>query len=160
MRKVFLLTGFNNWGKTTLINDLFGKSRFAKHQLHNYAGKQFCVIPQSNDDLGEQGYINAYNQRISMLSQHGLKVDCIFSAFCPTKEPDNQSARIISAIYSGDDVFVLSILHKWCCHASLNVPEISSYYSSLGNVKVHTVSSYGSGTAKLTDLQAVIGPLL
>jgi molybdopterin-guanine dinucleotide biosynthesis protein len=31
MRTVFLITGFQNWGKTWLINELFKRKRFYKN---------------------------------------------------------------------------------------------------------------------------------
>lgn len=160
MRKVFLLTGFSNWGKTTLIKDLFGRSRFAFGKPHSYKGKAFCVIPQSNDDLGENGYISAHNKRVSELEKHGETTDYIFSAFCPTKEPKNDSFRIISSIYQNDEVYLLLIVHKWCGHAKLMVPEITSYLGAHRNVKIHTISSKTVGPSKLTELQNVIAPLL
>ncbi|MEA3588424.1 hypothetical protein J6I75_08670 [Pseudidiomarina sp. 1APP75-27a] len=160
MRKVFLLTGFSNWGKTTLIKDLFGKSRFAIDKPHLYKGKPFCVIPQSNDDLGERGYISAHNKRISELQKHVNTTDYIFSAFCPTREPNNDSSRIISSIYQYDEVYLLLILHKWCGHAKLMVPDITSYLGAHRNVKIHTISSKTAGPSKLTELQNVIAALL
>jgi len=160
MRKVFLLTGFNNWGKTTLINDLFGKKRFVTHKPHSFAGRNFCVIPQSNDDLGELGYIDAYNERIKELKTHWGTPDYIFSAFCPTKEKINDSSRIISSIYAKDQVYLIPIVYKWCGHAKLLVPEISNHFSSHKNVYIHQLLCKQSGAAKLAELKKVIAPLL
>ncbi|TMP88212.1 hypothetical protein CWC05_01880 [Pseudoalteromonas ruthenica] len=160
MRKVFLLTGFNNWGKTTLIYDLFGKRRFLKHIPHVYSGKNFCVIPQSNDDLGEPGYIDAYKDRVNKALSNWGTPGYIFSAFCPTKEPTNDSSRIISSIYSGDNVYIIPIVYKWCGHAKLILPKIEDYYKMHKNVQVHPLSSKMTGTPKLKELQKVIAPLL
>jgi hypothetical protein len=33
MRRAFLIVGFNNWGKTTLVYDLFGKEVTFGHPL-------------------------------------------------------------------------------------------------------------------------------
>lgn len=160
MRKVFLLTGFNNWGKTTLINNLFGKWRFVTHKPHSYAGRDFCVIPQSNDDLGEVGYINAYSHRIKELKKHWGNPSHIFSAFCPTREKDNNASRIISSIYSDDQVYLIPIVYKWCGQAKLLVPEIASHLSVNKNVQIHQLLSKQPDSVKLAELQKVIEPLL
>lgn len=160
MRTVFLLTGFNNWGKTTLIKSLFGKKAFKKDTPHIYAGKKFCVIPQSNDDLGEPRYINAYKDKIVSAKNNWGKPEYIFSAFCPTKEPKNQASRIISSIYPNDDVYLLPIVYKWCGHSKLIIPQIESYFSENKNVKIYPVTSKSPGKAKLSELEKIIRPLL
>jgi hypothetical protein len=160
MRTVFLLTGFNNWGKTTLIKSLFGKKAFKKNIPHIYSGKKFCVIPQSNDDLGELGYTKAYNDRISTAKGSWGNPEYIFSAFCPTKEPQNQSSRIISSIYPNDNVYLLPIVYKWCSHSKLILPEIESYFSKNKNVKVHPITSKALGRTKLSELKRVTNSLL
>ena len=160
MRKVFLLTGFNNWGKTRLICDLFGKGRFVKHLPHTYANKDFCVIPQSNDDLGEQGYISSYKSRVYEAKKSWGNPNYILSAFCPSKEPSNDSLRIISSIYSSDDVYILPIVYKWCGHAKLMIPDINRYFSAHKNIQVHPITSKSIGVKKLAELQKVLGPLL
>ncbi len=96
MRKVFLLTGFQNWGKTWLIKKLFNRQRFFEHSVYNYRDHSFCVIPKSNDDLGQLGYESEYHRRIKKLYGKNIVPQYIFSAFCPTKEPTNLSDQIIS----------------------------------------------------------------
>ena len=152
MRTVFLLTGFNNWGKTTLINDLFVKGRFMKDRLHRYANHDFCVIPQSNDDLGEEGYIYAHDERVALLKKQGIAASNIFSAFCPTKEPNNYSPRIITKLYSNDKVYIIPIEYKWCGNAKLRLKEISSFYSNQANVTIKPITSNGSQKTELNNL--------
>ena len=53
MRRAFLIVGFNNWGKTTLVYDLFGKQRFLVgygYRLQPDVGRCFTVESHSNDD--------------------------------------------------------------------------------------------------------------
>ena len=160
MRKVFLLTGFNNWGKTQLIKDLFNKGRILKNQLHSYSGKDFFVLPNSNDDLGENGYVYDYQQRIKILKNNGITPKLIFSAFCPTKEPNNNSSRIIKTLYANDQVYIIPIVYKWCLHAKLEVGDISSYYSTHSNVSTHPLNCKNIGNPKLTELQNILAPLI
>ena len=112
MAKVYLITGFNNWGKTYLINSLFGKSRFFKHKPARFANHDFCVVPQSNDDLGQAGYITAYNDRVGFLRKSGFSVTHVISAFCPTREPANDSIFIVNQLFQEDQVFLIPIEHK------------------------------------------------
>jgi len=137
-QKVFLITGFQNWGKSFIIKELFkGKKRFYKNKLYKLCDKKFCVQSQSNDDWGETGYINAVNSRLNKLD---LKPDYIISAFCPTKEPSNDSINIIKNLYQNSDVYLIVLEYKWCLHAQLNINEITNYYSSFNNVQIITIS--------------------
>ena len=67
MRRAFLIVGFNNWGKTTLVYDLFGKRRFLVgygYRLQPDVGRCFTVESHSNDDTGEQRYIDLIEKRV------------------------------------------------------------------------------------------------
>ncbi len=160
MRKVFLLTGFNNWGKTRLIKDLFNKERFLKNKLHIYSGKDFFVLPNSNDDVGEITYKYDYHQRVKTLKNNGITPKYVFSAFCPTKEPNNDSSRIIKDLYASDQVYIIPIVYKWCLHAKLEIKDISNYYSSYSNISIHPLKSKKIGKPKLIELQNILAPLI
>jgi hypothetical protein len=76
MRKVFLLAGFQNWGKTRLIEGLFADKRFqgayrlfGKDTLYNFAGCGFCVIQKSNDDPDRKAYEATYQERMRAADQ-------------------------------------------------------------------------------------------
>ncbi|WP_130458241.1 hypothetical protein ACLSSQ_11325 [Azospira sp. APE16] len=155
MRKVFLLTGFQNWGKTYLIKQLFSRSRFHKGSTYSFGDHDFLVLPQSNDDLGKDGYEDAYEKRIEELGKNGIEPKYIFSAFCPTKEPQNLSAKIINNLYARDNVIVIPIEYKWCEHARLQLPEISSYFSPLPNVSISPLSGKDP-SKKLATLQKIV----
>lgn len=159
VRKVFLLTGFSNWGKTTLIYDLFKYRRFQYDQLYPYAGHMFCVQSQSNDDLGRQGYERIMNKRIAALAAAGRNPTHIMTAFCPTREPDNESIEIIRGLYSADAVHVIAIKYKWCLHAELIIPEIEKYYSSINNVSLHVLAERDIKNKK-QSLDGLLSPLL
>ena len=160
MRKVFLLTGFNNWGKTWLIQRLFPRQnlpreRFYKGSLYDFSGYSFCVMPQSNDDLGKDGYEAAYQERMDALAQSGTKPNYIFSAFCPTREPQNMSDDILRNLYSTDQIILIPIEYKWCGHAKLQLNEITQFYSSFANLSVQPISQIGP-TTKLQALQKIV----
>ncbi|WP_458699859.1 hypothetical protein ACKGJI_08510 [Sulfurospirillum sp. 1307] len=137
-QKVFLITGFQNWGKSFIIKELFnGRERFYKNKLYKLCDKKFCVQSQSNDDWGETGYINAVNSRLKKL---GSNPDYIISAFCPTKEPSNDSIRIIKNLYQNADIYLIALEHKWCLHAQLNINELTKYYSNIHNLQIITIN--------------------
>ena len=155
MRKIFLLTGFQNWGKTWLIKELFSCKRFSKNTLHAFGGASFCVMPQSNDDLGKDGYERAYHDRIHALRKAGTEPAYIFAAFCPTKETSNQSADIIRDLYSKDEIVLIPIEHKWCNHAKLKPDELEQYYSIFRNIRIHPLSQKNPDK-KLPELQSIV----
>jgi len=159
MANVYLLTGFNNWGKTYLISHLFDKRRFAKHLPAHFAGQEFCVVPQSNDDLGQAGFIAAYKDRVSTLRDNGHRVTHVVSAFCPTKEPHNNSLAIVNKIFSKDQIYLIPIEFKWCGHAKLQLREISTHFSSVNNMKIVPLSQRNP-TKVLPALQALMQKII
>jgi hypothetical protein len=158
MANVYLIAGFNNWGKTHLINGLFRRQRFSKSDPAQFNGTQFCVVPQSNDDLGQAGYIFAVQERLSSFRQKGHRVTHVVSAFCPTREPVNDSLAIINRLFRNDRVFLIPIEYKWCGHARLQIKEITSYLGQ-PNVSVHPLVQRDP-SRKLAALENLLVPLL
>ena len=151
MRKVFLITGFNNWGKTTLLFDLFGVGAFRTDRLYPFGGQQFMVVPKSNDDLGFKGYKKEVARRLKKLGEVGLRPKYIASAFCPTREPQNNSIQLLHDLYGTDQIEMLLIEHKWCLHAKLQLPIIEKFYASEPNLTLHRVRQrqYGPKRAQV-----------
>lgn len=139
MRKIFLITGFNNWGKTRILSDLFDVKAFRRDRLYPLAGQQFMVMPMSNDDLGLNGYKREYDKRLDELRKAGLRPNYIASAFCPTREPQNFSIQILQDLYGTDKIEMLLIEHKWCNHAKLQLTEIEQFYANERNLTIHRV---------------------
>lgn len=164
MRKVFLVTGFNNWGKTRILSNAFGVGAFRHDRLYPFqsSGCDFLVLPKSNDDLGLRGYCEDYYDRIAKIKEQGIRPKYIASAFCPTKEPVRRTKRgpktftsvdIIRELYGKDEVHMLLIEYKWCGHARLCPQEIAAFYSTESNVTVHAIgaSNYPSRLASLSS---------
>jgi Zn ribbon nucleic-acid-binding protein len=154
MRKVFLVTGFNNWGKTTLLSQLFSTKAFRKRVPQYYANCPFLVMPKSNDDLGKDRYEEDFNERLEKYEETNGKAKYIASAFCPTKEPINDSIAILRTLFKKDQIEILLLEHKWCGHAKLQIPEISAFYSGESNVTIHAVKSKNPA-GKLVEAQAI-----
>lgn len=155
MRRVFLLTGFQNWGKTWLIERLFNRKRFRRDALYDFSGNSFCVMPQSNDDLGKAGYEDEYMKRIEMLSGVGIEANIIISAFCPTMEPRNNSADIVKSLYHKDKVTIIPIEYKWCNQARLQLEDVSERFSVLPNIEIDPILGRES-TSKLSLLESIV----
>gem|GEM_PF-1739992 len=156
-QKVFLISGFQNWGKSYIIQKLFNdRVRFYQHKLYELCGQDFCVHSYSNDDWGENGYIGAINSRLEKL---GSTPEYIISAFCPTREKWNDSKRIIETLYKNADIYMIALEHKWCLHAKLNIDELKEYYSDIPNLQIITIDEKDP-TKKIQAVKQTICSLL
>ncbi len=133
MSKAILLTGFNNWGKSTQIFKLFGKKKFYKGGKYPIKGLKnqsvlFTVQPQSNDDLGSENFVRATAERINHAP---AEVHDLFCAFCPTREIHNNSLDILNEkpFCDFDEIHLLLLKYKWDFHAELRIAEIQTYLS-------------------------------
>lgn len=132
MKKAFLITGFNNWGKSSIINDIFNKKVYRKHNDHVLEGTyKFSVQEHSNDDWGIDALIRHTQQRIDFSPNQGQN---LIVAFCPTKEELNDSRQLLLHTLKNYKIYLILIVHKWDNHASLNVADILSYYAEMPNL--------------------------
>jgi len=155
MKRAILITGFNNWGKTTHIYSMFGRSRFYKGCTYSIPGVngQFTVESHSNDDFGEDRFVEAVKDRISQSPP--MEKD-IFCAFCPTREDYNDSRRILQGkLFSGfDEIHLLLLKYKWDFHAELRIQEIRNYLSLVANVQFCVVDADARQTTDSSRFQA------
>src|SRR5258708_15166398 len=97
VRKAVLLVGFSNWGKTTHINGLFGRSKF--YYGVTYAiptvNATFTVESHSNDDWSQTTFLRGIAGRIARSPDNG---ENIFGTLCPSREPQSNSNRILSEL--------------------------------------------------------------
>jgi hypothetical protein len=142
MKRAVLLTGFNNWGKTTHIYNIFGQTRFYKGGAYSIHGvnASFTVESHSNDDVGEDRFIETVKDKISKAPP---KAKDVFCAFCPTREQHNDSQRILTRkpFSSFDEIHLLLLRYKWDFHAELRIKEIKGHLSSVPNVHFFTVDA-------------------
>jgi len=163
MGKVFLLSGFNNWGKTKLIHALFKKKYFKSDTLYHYPEAEnigFYVQPNSNDDLSRDKYEEKMRIIINNLQKTGNELNHIFAAFCPTQEEKNNSTDIIKSLFPIDHVNILAIKYKWCCQSELIIPKIKYNYAKFTNVKIHILNEKGNINKKRQELVSLLKPLL
>lgn len=155
MKRAILITGFNNWGKTTHIYSMFGRSRFYMGSTYSIPGVngQFTVESHSNDDFGEDRFVEAVKDRIA---QSPPAEKDIFCAFCPTREDYNDSRRILQGKpFSGfDEIHLLLLKYKWDFHAELRIQEIRNYLSPVANVQFFVVDADARQTTDASRCQA------
>lgn len=153
MKRAILLTGYNNWGKTTHIYNMFGRTRFYKASTYSipYVNASFAVESHSNDDDGEEGFIEKVEGRMAEAPQTD-----IFCAFCPTREQANDSRRILSGnlFSSFDEIHLLLLKYKWDFHAELRIKEIEAYLSTVSNVHFFTVDADAAHSSDTHRCQA------
>src|SRR5437667_9464954 len=96
-KKAIFLVGFNNWGKTIGIYDLFRRSRFYFGRTYTIptVNASFTVFSASNDDFSEARFVQKISER---LSHPPNRHKDFFGALCPSREPGNDSRRILSGL--------------------------------------------------------------
>jgi len=155
MQKVFLITGFNNWGKTTILTDIFGTKVFYKGVPEKFGGYDFLVMPQSNDDLGRTRYEREFIERLSLYKAALGEPKYVAAAFCPTKEKRNNSIAILKSLFSGAKIEMLLLEYKWCNQAKLILSEVDTTYAAEKSVTTHHVSSR-TRAGRLTAARGVL----
>ncbi|MFN3706417.1 MAG: hypothetical protein ACK4WM_10550 [Thermoflexales bacterium] len=150
MRRAFLIVGFNNWGKTTLVYDMFGKQRFLVgygYRLQHDVGRRFTVESHSNDDAGEQRYVALIEKRMKDAPADALD---LVSVLCPSREPSNDACRILGspAFQPFDEIHLLLLRYKWDLHAELCLPVVEQYFQGCADarLRIHVIDEGANGT--------------
>jgi len=148
MRRAIMITGFNNWGKTTHIKYLFGRNNFFKAKTYSINGirADFIVVPYSNDDITGERYIKFLKK------YPDIRKKDLFGAFCPTREFKNDSLRIltVSSLSYYDEVHLFYLKFKWDHHAELMIEEIKQYLQEVQNLR-HFIINADNGMADNKD---------
>lgn len=132
---------------------------FRKQIPQNFGNYPFLVMPNSNDDLGKKGYENDFNERLQKFEETNGKANYIASAFCPTREPRNNSIDILHTLFEKDRIEMLLLEHKWCGHAKLLIPEIEKFYAGESNITIHTINS-ADAAGKFNQAHAIFNSKL
>ena len=143
MRKANFIVGFNNWGKSTILFDLFKKKKFYYYEIYNLKindknlTQKFIVQIQSNDDISKR-YIAEIERKMNVAENKNAD---LFAALCPSLEPKNDVREILQnpifAKFGELNFFVLK--NKWEGNASLNIENIKEYLSTFKKVKFHII---------------------
>lgn len=136
MKQAVFITGFNNWGKTSIIQHLFNdRQRFFNGTSYRIQGVKadFTVETHSNDDYWGQSWIDIIQQRIANESKQDLN---LFTALCPTMHKDNYFVDLLSnAPFSFyDKLHIFLIEYKWEHHSKLIIDNIINEGQRIPNV--------------------------
>ena len=144
MRQAIFLTGFNNWGKSSLIFELFGnQTRFWHGYTYGIVGVnftiQFTVQSQSNDDLGPD-YVDKIIERLGGAPDGG---DHLFSALCPSLEEGNSFVEILThdPFTTYDRLHLLLLEFKWEHNARLLINNIVQAGQRIHNAQFHVINA-------------------
>ncbi|MBT1712031.1 hypothetical protein KK062_27570 [Fulvivirgaceae bacterium PWU5] len=132
MKKAVFITGFNNWGKTTIINhvNLFNRSWYAWGQLQSIPGvnAHFVVENHSNDDYLGRLWLDRLKQRIWHVNNRprNSAIDWdLFTALCPSIELTNNFIDLLNDPFFDDyEKHIFLIKYKWEHHAELIIKNI------------------------------------
>ena len=136
MKQAVFITGFNNWGKTSIIQHLFdGRTRFFQGWDYDITGinGNFTVETHSNDDFWGQGWSERVQERISNETKPDLN---LFTALCPTLHTNNNFVDLLSdALFTSyDRLHLFLIVYKWEHHAKLMIDNIINAGSRIPRV--------------------------
>ncbi|HAN37492.1 MAG TPA: hypothetical protein DCQ29_01200 [Chitinophagaceae bacterium] len=141
MRKANFIVGFSNWGKSYLINHLYGKTIFHNSNLHHLDNSNikqgFIVHPQSNDDLGRD-YIIQIDKRLKVYKPQ--RAD-LFSTICPATEKRYNWLEIIQdkRIDSFKEFNLFLLKYKWDHHAELKIEEVKASLGENENINYYII---------------------
>ncbi|MDQ7058322.1 MAG: hypothetical protein Q9N62_07760 [Ghiorsea sp.] len=137
-KKAFLITGFSNWGKTSLLRLLVhgnASKQFncSASSTKNINGTNYSIQQHSNDDYNIGGLCNEVQKRINVGRPN------LLIAFCPTNEPNNNSRVLLNLLNThGYNIEIIFLEERWDGHASLNISKIKQFYSAF-NITYHTI---------------------
>ncbi len=145
MRQAFFITGFNNWGKTTIIQELFNERvKYFYGEKYRMTGVnfnvEFTVETHSNDDYWGQNWINHVQKRIDNSIDNGQN---LFTALCPTLHSSNNFITLLTQpIFSTyDRLNIFLIEFKWEHHAKLIIDNVLSVGRQVPNVNFIVINA-------------------
>jgi len=105
--------------------------------------------------LESRGTRKTYKERMALLKKAEKSPSFIFSAFCPTKETNNSSTRIIQKLYKDDRLIMIPIEHKWCGQAKLLLKAIHEHYEDASTVEIQPITQVAT-EQKLKRLKQIV----
>lgn len=147
MGSAVLISGFNNWGKSTIIHHLFrgrpdGRYRSDRpyRMTHVNFNTEFFVESHSNDDWIGVRWINLINNRFQ---DHFNQDTNLVSALCPSIDPNNDFRRLLAQApfsnFSKIHIFLLE--YKYDHFAKLLTRNIISSCQLIPNVNIIVINA-------------------
>jgi len=144
MGQAFFITGFNNWGKSTIIRSLFSFNNFRFRRPYNLRPPldqiDFTVDSHSNDDYWGNSWIDQIQRRIELSPDNG---ENLFTALCPTLEENNSFVTLLShqlfSRYERLNLFLIE--YKWEHNAKLMIENIIEQGRNIPNINFIRINS-------------------
>lgn len=148
MKKAILITGFNNWGKTFVINhgNLFNREKYYWGWTYQITGvnSQFIVENHSNDDYEGRGWINRLQERVDYVINNPKNPHHewnLFTALCPSEESHNNFISLLQSSFFDDyEKHFFLLQNKWEHNAHLNVKNIQQKLNAIRNTTAYVVN--------------------
>lgn len=167
IRKAIFIAGFENWGKTSVICQLFDRQNFlfGWHYAIDDIDARFTVDSHSNDDLGGERWLELITRRIKQETEADLH---LISAICPTVHVSNDFCKLLSQSPFGvyQELHILLLEFKFDHHARLMVDNIIQTGGAIPNVHFHVINADAPFTdiveksnARLVQILNVIGEI-
>ena len=130
VRRAIFLSGFHNWGKSTIIKSIFNQSYRnleVPGQIFTLWRQNFLVQHKSNDDY-PKSYLTLISNELTLNKNEDL-----FTTLCPSMEPKNKFTDILSnqVFHSFQELYLLLIEYKWENHAKLITSNIEKEINSI-----------------------------
>lgn len=139
MGNAIFITGFSNWGKTTIINSLFnGRMSFyqgKEYEIHDInSTAKFTVDSHSNDDYQGKAWLDIIKNRQFNSPTKGYN---LLTALCLSTEYNNNFVELLQdSIFSKyDNLYIFFIKYKYDHLAELLIENILDYGKTLKRVK-------------------------
>jgi hypothetical protein len=133
MNHLFFITGFNNWGKSSIIRSLFSPIRRfwwnGHYPLHYHPHLFFSVKQASNDDYPINDYLQSLNDHVQAARQKNI--ENMIAALCPSLEANNNFHQILQdpVVLSFKQVHLVYLEYRWEGHAKLLISQIRNSIS-------------------------------
>jgi len=142
-KKAIFITGFNNWGKSTIIENLFNRRYYyynRTYPLHEVEIEiEFTVETHSNDDYIGERWLELIENRINNSPNNGQH---LFTALCPSMERDNNFVNLLnSQLLREYKKYIFLIEYKWDLHPKLITKNIIRLNDDIDNAQFFVINS-------------------
>lgn len=142
MQKAVFITGFNNWGKTRIIETLFNRRRFFHGWHYGIPGinARFTVESHSNDDYWGWEWSKMVTKRLNNETEPDLN---LFTALCPTMHDNNRFTDLLlqPPFDRYQELHVLLVEYKFEHHAKLIIDHILAAGAVVPNIHFTVINA-------------------
>jgi len=162
MKEAVFICGFNNWGKTEIIQHLFnGRNRFYHYWTYRIIGinSDFTVESHSNDDWVGENWRIKVEEKLNHAPAHGHN---LFAALCPSMESNNNFVDLLNKppFLTYDKLHIFLIEFKWEHHAKLIINNIINEGHKIKNANFIVINTDSNQTNDEARWNAKVGQIM